>query len=115
MVTTGHTWNVAGINEELNFKLNFISVHLHLNSSGWLMTTLLDTAVLGRVNSRHRGKESCVFENHIEICKCQSVGEGYSVSENTGWIRDSSIASQVISLTSNIEARQCDMKKSLLG
>lgn len=47
---------MAGVNEELNFKFYFISVYLLLNSHTWLMATVLESAVLGRVNSRHRGK-----------------------------------------------------------
>lgn len=46
---------MAGVNEELNFTFYFISVYLHLNSHMWLMATDLESGVLGRVNSRHRG------------------------------------------------------------
>lgn len=46
---------MAGVNEELNFKFCFISVYLHLNNHMWLMSSVLESAILGRVNSRDRG------------------------------------------------------------
>ena len=37
------TGNVASMIEEHNFKFNFITINLNLNSHTWLVTAMLDT------------------------------------------------------------------------